>query len=184
MDITKPSRGQVAFILLASKIGRRFVYRKFIDGMGLKGGEKVLDFGAGWGDNTYYIAKRLNEEGRVTALDVSETWQNVARRRLKGFNNIDFIQSDIRSSSLKNGSFDVIVVSYVLHDIPQEERAEIVTSLVKKLKPDGFLQLREPTGKRHGMPVDEIRAMMNSARMKESYPSVGKKEFRARYSLS
>ena len=184
MSITQPSRAEVAFVLLASRITRRSRYQRFIEGIGLKGEENVLDFGAGWGDNTYYIAKSLNGKGRVTALDVSEEWQTVAKKRLKEFHNIDFIRSDIRSSPLPNGSFDVIVVSYVLHDIPAKERAEIVKSLARKLKTTGFIQLREPTKERHGMPVEEIRSLMKKAGLKESASTVSKKEFKARYSMS
>ena len=66
----------------------------------------------------------------------------MAKKRLKEFRNVDFVNSDISSSPLPNGSFDVIVVSYVLHDIPSEERAEIVNGLTSKLKPTGFIQLR------------------------------------------
>jgi ubiquinone/menaquinone biosynthesis C-methylase UbiE len=182
MSITKPGRVEIAFVLLASRLTRRTRYQKFIEQIGLKGGENVLDFGAGWGDNTFYIAKSLTGNGRVTALDVSEEWQVVAKKRLKNFHNIDFVQSDIRSSSLPNGSFDVIVVSYVLHDIPIKERAKIVKNLAGKLKPTGFIQLREPTKERHGMPVDEIRSLMVKAGLKESNATLGKKEFKARYS--
>jgi ubiquinone/menaquinone biosynthesis C-methylase UbiE len=182
MSITHPGKIRIAFILLVTRLSRRFIYRKFVEEIGLKGEEYVLDFGAGWGDNTYYIAKSLNEKGKVTALDVSEEWQTVAKRRLKKFNNIDFIQSDIRSSTLPDGSFDVIVVHYVLHDIPNVERPDIVKSLANKVKPNGFIQLREPTKERHGMPVDEIRALMKKAGMKESHSTVSKNEFKARYS--
>ena len=184
MSITKPGKIEIAFVLMASRITRRSRYQKFIEEIGLKGGENVLDFGAGWGDNSYYIAKSLNQKGRVTALDVSEEWQTVAKKRLKEFHNIDFVQSDIRSSSLLNGSFDVIVISYVLHDIPAKERSEIIKSLAIKLKSTGFIQLREPTKERHGMPMDEIRSLMKKAGLKESNSTVGKKEFKARYSKS
>jgi ubiquinone/menaquinone biosynthesis C-methylase UbiE len=105
----------------------------------------------------------------------------VAKRRLKGFHNIDFVRSDIRRFSLPNGSFDVIVVSYVLHDIPTKERSEIVKSMASKLKPTGFIHLREPTRERHGMPVEEIRSLMKAAGMKESTSTLGKNEFKARY---
>jgi ubiquinone/menaquinone biosynthesis C-methylase UbiE len=182
MSITKPSKIEIAFVLLASRLTRRFRYRKFVEEIGLKGGENVLDFGAGWGDNTYYIAKSLSEKGRVAALDISQEWQMLAKKRLKDFHNIDFVNSDIRSSSLPKGSFDVIVVSYVLHDIPTNERAEIVKSLASKLKPTGFIKLREPTKERHGMPVGEIRSLMKKAGLKESSSNAGKKEFKARYS--
>jgi cyclopropane fatty-acyl-phospholipid synthase-like methyltransferase len=181
MSITKPSRSEIAFILLASRLTRRSRYRKFVEEIGLNGKESVLDFGAGWGDSTYYIAKTLNGKGKVTALDVSEEWQNLAKKRLKEFHNIDFVQSDIRSSPLPNGSFDVIVVSYVLHDIPNEDRAEIVKSLEDKLNATGFIELREPTKKSHGMPLEEIRSLMQKAGLKEFGGTVGKKEFKARF---
>jgi len=70
----------------------------------------------------------------------------------------------------------------VLHDIPAKERTEIVKSLGGKLKPTGFIHLREPTKERHGMPVDEISALMKKAGLKESSSTVGKNEFKARYS--
>jgi ubiquinone/menaquinone biosynthesis C-methylase UbiE len=184
MSITQPSKIEVAFALISSRIIRRSRYRGFIGEIGLKGGENVLDFGAGWGDDTYYIAKGLNGKGRVTALDVSAEWQSVAKRRLKKFHNIDYVRSDIRSSTLPDGSFDVIVISYVLHDIPTKERAEIVNSIASKLKPNGFILLREPTRDRHGMPVDEIRSLMKKVGMKESSTKVGKNEFKARFSPS
>jgi ubiquinone/menaquinone biosynthesis C-methylase UbiE len=182
MSIVNPTRFQVSLILFLSRIGRRFIYPKFIDEIGLGGGENVLDFGAGWGDNEYYIAQKLTAGGRVTALDVSEKWQAVAKRRLRMFHNIDFVLSDVRSSSLMDGSFDVIVVSYVLHDIPQAERMEIVSSLVKKMRPEGRLQIREPIGKHHGMPVAEIRSLMGAAGLKETSSYSRKKEFRASFS--
>ena len=181
MTITKPSKIEIGFVLLASRLTRKSRYQKFINEIGLKGGENVLDFGAGWGDNTHYIAKSLTGNGRVTALDVSEEWQKVAKKRLKKFHNIDFVNSDIRSSPLPNGYFDLIVISYVLHDIPSKERAGIVNSLAEKLKPTGFIQLREPIKESHGMPVDEIRSLMKKAGLKESNMTVGKKEFIGRY---
>jgi ubiquinone/menaquinone biosynthesis C-methylase UbiE len=182
MTITNPTKAQISLALFLSRIGRRFIYPRFVDEIRLKGGEKVLDFGSGWGDNEYYIAQKLSNGGSVTALDVSKEWQEVARKRLRQFHNIDFVHSDIRSSSLQDGSFDVIVVSYVLHDIPKQERAEIVKSLTKKLRPDGYLQLREPTGKHHGMPVEEIRSLMRMAGLRETYSKQVRKQFRARYS--
>ena len=106
----------------------------------------------------------------------------MAKRRLSKFRNVDFVLSDISTSSLPDGSFDVIVVSYVLHDIPKKERSEIVCSLAKKVKPSGRIHLREPTKASHGMPVEEIRMLMNNAGMKESHATVGKGEFTARYS--
>jgi 2-polyprenyl-3-methyl-5-hydroxy-6-metoxy-1,4-benzoquinol methylase len=127
------------------------------------------------------IAKKLDKGGRVTALDVSPQWQEVARKRLREYDNIDFINSDIRSAGLKDGCFDVIVIDYVLHDIPRNSRMAIVLELGKKVKVGGLVQLREPTKERHGMPPEEIRSLMTSAGLKESSTLVKKNVFQAMY---
>ena len=70
----------------------------FVESIGLKGDEKVLDFGAGWGENTRYISQRLKGDGRVTALDVSKQWQDVAKKRLVRYHNVDLVNADVRSA--------------------------------------------------------------------------------------
>ncbi len=75
MSITEPNRAEIAFTLLASRFNSGSRYLGFVESIGLKGDEKVLDFGAGWGENTRYIAQRLKGDGSVTALDVSKQWQ-------------------------------------------------------------------------------------------------------------
>jgi ubiquinone/menaquinone biosynthesis C-methylase UbiE len=181
MSITEPSRIGIALTLLASRIARRRRYEGFVEGIGLHGNEMVLDFGAGWGDISYFIAARLNKGGRVTALDVSKEWQEVARKRLRMFQNIDYVNADVRSDGLTDASYDVIVINYVLHDIPKNERATTVKELAKKLKPAGFIELREPIGKHHGIQPVEVASLMEGAHLKESAHVVNRKEIRARY---
>ena len=69
MSITHPGKARIALILMVSRLARGYIYPKFVGSIGLKGDEQVLDFGAGWEDTTYYIAKRLTEGGRVTAMN-------------------------------------------------------------------------------------------------------------------
>ena len=168
MSITRPSKAEIALTLLASRLTRRSRYRGFIEGIGLRGDERVLDFGAGWGDGTMCIAKSLDKGGRVTALDISPEWQEVIRKRLKGYRNVDFVDADIRSSGLPDASFDIIVISNVIHDMPPGERAPTVRELARKLRPNGRIELRERTGERHGMPVEEIRSLMAGVHLCES----------------
>ena len=182
MSITEPSRAEIALVLFASRLTRRSRYQRFVEGIGLKGNETVLDFGAGWGENTRRIAQRLNKGGEVTALDVSRQWQDVAKKRLRKYRNVTFVNEDVRSAGLNDGSFDVIVVSNVLHDIPKTERSAIVKELTKKLKQNGFIQLRERTGPGHGMPSEEITSLMSSNKLKESSPEHSRNVFQARYS--
>ena len=181
MSITNPGKTEIACTLLVSRLFRRVLYHGFVAEMGLKGDEKVLDFGAGWGDNSYYIAEQLGKGGKVTLLDVSSAWQDVARKRLRRYTNVDFVNADIFSSGLPEESFDIIVVSYVIHDIDPKERQAVVQELAKKLKHGGSIWLREPTRKVHGMRVEEIKELMNRANMQEMSPITGRIQYRARF---
>jgi ubiquinone/menaquinone biosynthesis C-methylase UbiE len=181
MSITNPSKTEISFTLVISRLSRRILYHGFVAGMGLKGDERVLDFGAGWGDNSYYIAERLGKGGRVTLLDVSSAWQDVARKRLRKFSNVDFVNSDIFSSGLPDESFDIIVASYVIHDIDPRDRQAVLQELARKLKHGGSIWLREPTKKLHGMKIEEIKELMNRATMQEISPIVSRTQYRARF---
>lgn len=182
MSITEPTRMEIALTLLASRIGRRFFYAGFVNRIRLRGDESVIDFGSGWGDNAYYLAKRLNGGGRVTLLDISSGWQTVARRRLRRFANLSFVNADIFSANLPDDGFDLAVISYVLHDIPAAERRGIVTELARKLKPGGSIYLREPTSDSHGMPVDEIEKLMHEAGFSVVRSETKKKNFEGLFS--
>jgi chemotaxis methyl-accepting protein methylase len=121
------------------------------------------------------------EGGRILLLDVSTEWQKVAKKRLRRFQNVDFLNSDIRSSGLSEGSFDVIVISNVLHDIDPSQRQPIVQALAAKLGPRGSIYLRERTGKSHGISVEEIRQLMTGAQLKERSATNMKRQFKARF---
>jgi ubiquinone/menaquinone biosynthesis C-methylase UbiE len=173
-----PTRTQVALVLLISRLTRRLRYHRFIDDIKLKGDELVLDFGSGWGDNTRYISDALDKGGRVIALDISAKWQDIIRKRLKGRKNVN---SDVRTAGLPDSSFDVIVIHYVLHEVPIEDRRSIVKELACKLKPGGFIQLREPTKKGHGIPIEKVRSLMSEVGLKESLKAEKRTEFQVRY---
>ncbi len=168
-------------VLLTSSLTRRLRYHRFIDDIGLKGDELVLDFGSGWGDNTRYISDALDNGGRVLALDVSSKWQEVIRKRLKHRKNIEFINSELWKADLPDSSFDVIVIHYVLHEIPLEERLPTVKELATKLKPGGFFHLKEPTKAGHGMPIEEASSMMSEVGLIESHKVIKRGSFQVRY---
>ena len=167
--------------LLSSRIIRRFKYRPFIDVLKLNGNERVLDFGSGWGDNTLYLSDALDKGGKVTALDVSSEWQKVLKDRLNGRKNVRCVKADVRNAGLADSSFDVIVVHYVMHDISEMDRMPITSELAKKLKPGGFIHLKEPTGRGHGMPISEIRSLMNGNNLIESRAIERRGSFQADY---
>jgi ubiquinone/menaquinone biosynthesis C-methylase UbiE len=164
----EPSRIQV-FVHKAvmGTLGSRR-YRRFVKGLDLKGTEHVLDFGSGWGVNAKFIAKELLKgNGRLTCLDVSRTWLEVAKRTLRNMPNVDFRLGDISEQNIPDDTYDVIVVHFVLHDIDNASRERTVKELARVLRSDGRLVLKDPLKMGHGNSVEGIHDVMNKAGLKE-----------------
>jgi ubiquinone/menaquinone biosynthesis C-methylase UbiE len=164
-------------------LGQRFLtnpllgplYGRYVDQMGLRGDERVLDYGSGSGAAARHLAKRLEAGGgRLTCMDVSARWQAAIRRVLRGRSNVDFLCGDVRDLGLPAGSFDVVLVHWMLHDVPPRDRPSIVAELARLLRPGGRLFSREPTSARHGMPAAQARGLFAAAGLTETLASEGK----------
>jgi ubiquinone/menaquinone biosynthesis C-methylase UbiE len=178
MDFEKPSQRDIFVHTLAGYVLMSGAYRKFVDTFGLKGDEHVLDFGGGSGALTHHIAKRLRKgNGQATCLDTSEAWLNVAKKKLRKFQNVKFVSGNVSTLVRGGPQFDVISVHIALHDIDRELRQGIVHALSSTLKNDGKLFIREPIKEDHGMPADEIRELMENAGLREIRFSEGKLAF-------
>ena len=175
MSIAEPSKASARlheFFWLKVMKG---YYRKFVESFGLKGDEKVLDFGCGPGATSKFIAQALEKRGgELTCLDLSQTWIERARKNLSEYSNVEYYALDIRKWGEKNGHFDVIVIHFMLHDIDKSERKEVVKELAKKMKADAKLYIREPTKESHGMRPEEIQELMFECGLKETESKTGK----------
>jgi ubiquinone/menaquinone biosynthesis C-methylase UbiE len=164
-------------------LGQRFLtnpllgplYGRYVDQMNLLGDERVLDYGSGSGAAARHLAKRLEAGGgRLTCMDVSARWQAAVRRVLRGRANVDFLCGDVRDLGLPEESFDVVLVHWMLHDVPPWDRPSIVAELARLLRPGGRLFLREPTSPRHGMPAAQARELFAAAGLTETLAVEGK----------
>ena len=84
--------------------------------------------------------------GKLTCVDISAVWQRVIKKTLRRFKNVCYQQGKIYELNIPEASFDVIVIHFVLHDIPAGERALVMQALARKLKNGGRLVIREPLG--------------------------------------
>jgi ubiquinone/menaquinone biosynthesis C-methylase UbiE len=143
-------------------------YKKFAERVNLRGDEHVMDFGAGQGAVDVHLVKKLSVfGGRITLLDLSKKSLDQARKRMKKYTNVEYLAGDITAMNLPEKTYDVVIIHFVLHDIPAETRPAILKSIAAVLKPGGRIFIREPLKKKHGMPVEEIRRLMNDASLQE-----------------
>ena len=168
----EPSLAEAYLLMFTSRLVGGY-YRKYIESLGLKGDERVLEYGSGSGAASRYLIRAL-PKGHLTCVDISQVWMRFAQRAVGRYPNVDFLRGDLAGLPIEDGSRDGVFIHFVLHDLPQGERAEKVKLLARKLKKGGKVYLREPTGENHGMPAAEIRALMAGAGLAEISSGTGK----------
>jgi 2-polyprenyl-3-methyl-5-hydroxy-6-metoxy-1,4-benzoquinol methylase len=103
---------------------------------------------------------------------------------LDKYSKIECKSGDIRELEIPDSSFDVISTFHVIHDITPAERQDIVKVLSQKLKAGGLFFIREPIKKSHGMPLEEIRALLSDAGLNEIEHKETKSEYTGKYQKS
>lgn len=165
MGSYEPGKLEIWITLLVGRLLGRWFYAPYVEGLGLRGDERVLDFGTGAGTPARYLAAQLQRAGgHLTCLDVSQRWQAVALRRLRHFNHVDFVLGDVRTAPLTEGSVDLVFIHFVLHEIPAGDRPGTVRRLSELMAGGGRLAIREPL---NFISRDEIRRLMEAAGLVE-----------------
>lgn len=181
VDFENPSTLFVLEDVLKGLIGGPLLYNPYFRTFGLRGNEKVLDFGCGGGAGSRCLAKLLKEGGHLTCIDMSHYWIKRAARRLKGYPNVECVAGDIRGLEIPDHSFDVISIIHVIHDIAPQDRQDIVTVLCQKLRRSGTVFVRERAKKSHGMPAMEIRTLFANAGLRETDCKESRSEYMGRF---
>jgi ubiquinone/menaquinone biosynthesis C-methylase UbiE len=142
-------------------------YSKWVTSLGLRGGERVLDYGSGSGAEARHLARVLQAgRGRLTCADISPVWQAALRKTLAGYD-VDYVLGDIRTLALPADSFDYVVVHWMLHDVPAADRRAVLDELARLLRPGGRLATREPTRREEGIPAAQLRGLLQAVGLEE-----------------
>lgn len=112
----------------------------------LRPGEAVLDVASGRGATLLPAAERVGPSGRVLGVDLSEAMvgalaTEIERRRLT---NASARRMNAEALELEAESFDVAIASFVLHLLPDPERA--TAELWRVLRRGGRVAAAVPTG--------------------------------------
>ena len=157
-------------------------YKDYINTLNIKGNEKVMDFGSGSGAGSKHLAQILQASGgHLTCVDISEYWTEKAKKRMREYNNVDFLVGQLPELKLKENYFDVIYIFYALHHVSKDLRDGIVSEFFRILKSEGRLYIKEPQRENDGIPIEEIIGLMKSNGFSEVESKTEKGTYRAVY---
>ncbi|MCM0605924.1 MAG: class I SAM-dependent methyltransferase [Xanthomonadaceae bacterium] len=110
------------------------------DGEGLK----ILELAAGSGSSSKFIHMAFPKT-RLTVSDLSESYLDKAKFRLKAFKNIDYIIADAADLPFRDNEYDVIVCTFLFHEMPLEVRKQVLKESLRVLKPGGIFAAVDST---------------------------------------
>ena len=103
-------------------------------------GSTVLDLGCGYGDIAHYYTNRCKYVG----IDSNESYIAEARRR-NSHNDAEFLVGDISDPEVRlRGPFDLVLMTGVLHHLPNEHVKEVVNGSRELVAPIGRFVAIEP----------------------------------------
>jgi SAM-dependent methyltransferase len=140
------------FFIYSTRVGKFDVWAELLDRLELQGDERLLDIGCGRGAVLLMAAQRL-PRGRAVGIDVwsskdqSGNAEQVTRRNATLEGVADWIElhtADMRQLPFDDGSFDVVVSSLAIHNVPgASERARALCEAARVLKKGGKLVIAD-----------------------------------------
>ncbi len=144
---------EAVYMIWSSKVGKLRRREHIVDLLSLSGSETVLDVGCGRGLLLNAVAKRLENEGNSVGLDLwqeSDLSGNTAEKtldnaRLEGVaERVEIHTGDMRQMPFEAETFDVVVSSMAIHNIPDAEgRKQAIAEIVRVLKPGGKVLVQD-----------------------------------------
>lgn len=165
-------------MLWGSKVGKLRLRDRMLARIPWIGNEQVLDVGCGHGLMLIGAAKLLVHGGRAHGIDL---WSNadhadnsaaatLRNAQLEGVaERIEIHSGDARALPFADASFEVVLSSFALHNIPGErERARALREIARVLKPGGQLAIADI---RHSRRYAQVLADCGLLSVHRSLPS-------------
>ncbi|MEQ9110029.1 MAG: methyltransferase domain-containing protein [Rhodospirillaceae bacterium] len=105
--------------------------------LALKPGERVMDIGAGPGLLTLEMATEVGSEGKVIALDPSQSMRAIAEHRCRNCPWVSVVDGDATALPAEDASLDALVATQVYEYVPDMPKA--LREAFRVLKPGGRL---------------------------------------------
>jgi ubiquinone/menaquinone biosynthesis C-methylase UbiE len=128
---------------------------KFLGGYTIYRNATIVDMGCGTGTSTRRLAREFPQAKQIIGIDLSPHMIAVGRYLLSEGHNIDWVTEiekddrislrygDIENTKLEDNSVDMVSISLVLHELPEEATINILKEAYRILKPNGVLAIME-----------------------------------------
>lgn len=140
--------------------------RRALDLMRLKPTDVVADIGAGSGYFSFLIARRV-PQGKVLAVDIQQEMLDLIVKRAKegAVANVEPILGTVSDPKLPPESVDVVLFVDSYHEF--DHPYEMMTAIVKGLKPGGRVVQVEYRGEDPAVPIKPLHKMTEAQARKE-----------------
>ena len=142
--------GSAASYLYSTGSGKRAMWARLLDELGLRGDEHVLDVGCGRGAVLKLAARRV-PAGRAVGAAVWRRRHQSGNSRAAAEHNVvcegvwgrvELVDADARDLPFPSASFDVVVSSLAISNIRDADgRAQALREAVRVLRPGGRLRI-------------------------------------------
>jgi len=112
-----------------------------IKDLGLKEGDKVIDFGAGTGKNALIMRQFVKKDGFILGVDIGKEMSEQFLKKTAPYDNIKLLNKSILEPFDTNQKFDMVFISFVLHGFTQENREKIIKNAYSLLKDGGVFAI-------------------------------------------
>jgi len=115
--------------------------KEAVEKMEIKPGDNILDLGSGTGKNNCFMAKYIEDNGRILGLDISEVMMRIAKKRCQQYPQVQFQKQRIEKPLSFKEEFDKVFISFVLHGFEDDKKVKIIDNAYKALKPGGIFYI-------------------------------------------
>jgi ubiquinone/menaquinone biosynthesis C-methylase UbiE len=137
---------------------QRLQIERVMDELGIAPGKVVADIGAGGGWFTMRAAKRVQPNGLVYAVEISQNFINAINERAKreGFSNIRTVRGTAADPKLPEKSVDAVLILKAYHEIA--DPVSVLLKTRKAMKSGALLGIIDKNGRGddHGLNKDVV----------------------------
>ena len=108
---------------------------KFIDWMNPQPETKLIDVASGTGDIAKLFSHKTKNSGQITCVEPNNLMLNQGKKKLKKYDNINWINAPAEKIPIKDNSFDYYSISYGIRNV--SDINAVLKEALRVLKPGG-----------------------------------------------